>query len=122
MRMWMLPPKLLCQKHLLGEHGELHKFIPTFRKGYSVDKRFAPVVQIQFKGYRRRHNELADEMIRRGMNHKSPLPELPDFRMHYSQYYDKKVDVVFNLRDLVTRCSDCRDRLSKYYHLELNYG
>ena len=36
MRMWMIDPTLLCRKHLLGEHGELHKFIPSFRKQYSV--------------------------------------------------------------------------------------
>ena len=119
MRMWMVEPKVLCKKHLLGEHGELHKFIPTFAKGYKVDKRFSPVVQLQFKGYRRRHDALAEEMLRREMNHKSPLPELPDFKKIYPQYYDMTVDIFFNLRDLVTRCGDCKDRLQKYYWLTL---
>jgi hypothetical protein len=26
MMMWMIDPVLLCRKHLLGEHGEIHKF------------------------------------------------------------------------------------------------
>jgi hypothetical protein len=24
MRMWMVPPKVMCRKHLLGEHVEIH--------------------------------------------------------------------------------------------------
>ena len=30
MRMWMLNPELLCKKHLLGAHGELHKHRTQF--------------------------------------------------------------------------------------------
>jgi len=111
MRMWMINPKLLCDKHLLGEHGEMHKFIPTFRKGYRVDKRFDPVVQIQFKGYHERHEALAMEMLARGMNHKSPLPELPDFKAIYPQYFEKTVDISNSTEDLVMRCERCKERI-----------
>ena len=100
MRMWMINPSLLCDQHLLGEHGELHKFIPSFRKGYRVDKRFSPVVQIQFIGYKERHDLIAEEMIKRKMNHKSPLPDLPDFKTIYPKFYDKKVDVNFSIEEL----------------------
>jgi len=34
MRMWMVDPRLLCNQHLIGEHGEIHKFLPSFRKGH----------------------------------------------------------------------------------------
>jgi hypothetical protein len=34
MRMWLVDPALLCDKHLLGEHGELHKFQHCFVKGH----------------------------------------------------------------------------------------
>ena len=51
MRMWMIDPKLLCRKHLLGEHGEIHKHLPSLRKGHRVDGRFSPVVQIQFQEF-----------------------------------------------------------------------
>lgn len=111
MRMWMINPKLLCDKHLLGEHGEMHKFIPTFRKGYRVDKRFSPVVQIQFKGYHERHEALAMEMLDRGMNHKSPLPELPDFKAIYPQYYEETVDISNSTEDLIMRCERCKERI-----------
>ena len=107
----MVKPNFLCDKHLLGEHGELHKFIPTFKKRYRVDKRFSPVVQIQFKGYQERHDEIAAEMLRRKMNHKSPLPELPDFKAIYPQYYDKTVDISVSTEDLISRCEKCKERL-----------
>lgn len=108
MRMWMVPTVLLCDKHLLGEHGEMHKFIPTFRREYKVHRRFTPIVQIQFKGYRQRHDALASEMLVRGMRHESPLPELPDFKRIYPSYYDLEVDIEYSLADLRARCQDCR--------------
>ena len=54
MRMWMINPKLMCDQHLLGEHGELHKFIPSFRKKYKVTNRVSPVVQIELSSYQTR--------------------------------------------------------------------
>ena len=37
MRMWMLPPKGLCRKHLLGEHVELHMLLGSMRRGKNID-------------------------------------------------------------------------------------
>ena len=65
MRMWMIDPKLMCDQHLLGEHGELHKFIPSFHKKYKVTNRVSPVVQIELSSYQERHDELAEEMLSR---------------------------------------------------------
>lgn len=81
MRMWMINPKLLCNRHLLGEHGELHKFLPSFHKKHKVDGRIYPIVQIELSSYKARHDELATEMLARGFNHNSPINEadLPDF-------------------------------------------
>ena len=107
MRMWMINPKLLCNKHLLGEHGELHKFIPSFHKKYSVDNRVSPIVQIELSSYQSRHDELANEMISRGMNHNSPLPELPDFSYLPRHHYEAKVDTDISFKDLKERCSEC---------------
>jgi hypothetical protein len=108
MRMWMIKPELLCNKHLLGEHGELHKFIPSFHKKYSVTNRVSPVVQIELSSYQSRHDELASEMLSRGMNHKSPLPKLPDFSYLPSEHYSAKVDINISIKDLKDRCEDCK--------------
>ena len=32
MRQWMVDPRLLCRKHLLGEHVENHMFIGTLKR------------------------------------------------------------------------------------------
>ena len=36
MRMWLVPPQLMCDQHLLGEHLEMHMFIGTIRKIYQL--------------------------------------------------------------------------------------
>lgn len=114
MRIWIINPKLMCNKHLIGEHGELHKFLPSFRKGVKVNGRFSPIVQIQFKGYLKRHNALAQEMLARGMKHKSPLTNVPDFKKIYPQFYNLKVNKQKSLNALVKRCIVCRQLILKH--------
>lgn len=113
MRMWMINPKLLCRKHLLGEHNEIHKHIPSFRKGHKIDGRFTPIVQIELKSLLKRHDELANEMLERGYNHKSPLENIPDLKFTYPEYYDKEVDIEYSLIDLYDRCENCRVIIDK---------
>lgn len=110
----MVNPKMLCRKHLLGEHGEMHKHLPSFRKGHKVDGRFNPVVQIQFQGYEERHMELAIEMISRGYNHLSPIVDIPDFKNTYPQYWDKKVNIEANIKELIGKCPDCLNQLCEW--------
>ena len=113
MRMWMVDPKVLCRKHLLGEHGEIHKHLPSFRKGHSVAGRFSPVVQIQLNALKSRHDELATEMVRRGYNHKSPLVNVPDLCKIYKDYFHLEVDIVNSAFDLMNRCEDCKKRMER---------
>jgi hypothetical protein len=105
--MWMIDPKRLCRKHLLGEHAELHKHQHNFVKHHRIDKRISPVTQIQPEDMQARHDELAQEMVNRGYNHMSPyiqpdLSYLPD-----GQRY-AKVDIAISLQDLRKRCQKCQ--------------
>jgi len=75
MRIWDLPPDILCRNHLLGEHRELHatwSILTNNKKGYSKH----PEV-IRWKGKLKalynRHEKLVSEMKNRGYNHYSPL-------------------------------------------------
>jgi hypothetical protein len=111
MRMWMINPKMLCRQHLLGEHGELHKWLPWFEKGRKVHGRFYPVVQIQFNGYKERHDLLALELLLRGWNHGSPIKKVPDFKTMYPEYYNLKVDKEISISTLMDRCDKCRERI-----------
>lgn len=108
MRMWMVDPSLLCRKHLLGEHGEIHKFRHSFLKRHNMAGRTGQIFPDRMQ---ERHDELAQEMINRTYNHKSPY-EQPDVRYLYGLLTDK-VDVDGNLADLSDRCADCKERIEK---------
>ena len=75
MRIWDIDPKLLCRKHLLGEHNELHaiwNIITQDRKGYShhpETRRWKGKLKALF----RVHEGIVQEMLSRGYNHQSPL-------------------------------------------------
>lgn len=72
MRMWMVNPKKMCRKHLLGEHVELHMFVGTIKKGISIQG-YIDNGLVNPRMIKKRHKELVKEMERRGYNHNSPL-------------------------------------------------
>lgn len=100
----MVDPKILSRQRLLGEHNEIHKHLPSLYKGVKIDGRFNGPPQIQLNALQSRHDELADEMARRGYNHSSPI-EIDDYLIwkNYPQYYDIEVDIKFNMDDLKSR-------------------
>ena len=75
MRIWDLPPEILCRQHLLGEHRELHglwNVITLDKKGYREHpetKRWVGRLAALYG----RHEALVEEMQRRGYRHKTPL-------------------------------------------------
>lgn len=104
MRMWNIPPEKLCQKHLCGEHLEMHMFVGTIKRGNRIDG-YVRNKLVDTRNIQRRHDELAAEMLRRGYNHKSPM----DYEDMLSQ---GEIDVEFNRADLMARCPECRARLT----------
>lgn len=102
MRMWLVDPRILCRKHLLGEHGEIHKHRHNFVKKHKMNGRIG---QIDPSLMEKRHQELAEEMIIRGYTHASPY-EQPDI----SYLPEMKVDVNLALTDLLSRCNECEQR------------
>ena len=105
MRMWMIDPKMLCRKHLLGEHNEIHKHRHNFVKHHSIEGRRGQIEPLKMQ---KRHNELVIEMINRGYNHKSPYIQ-PD--LSYYNLDDFVVDEKKSLKDLSERCSECLERI-----------
>jgi hypothetical protein len=110
MRMWMIDPKKLCRNHLLGEHNEIHKHKHNFEKHHSILGRIYPIVLIEPDNMEKRHNELANEMLARNYNHKSPY-EQPDLSYLPKEQRYAKADVAYNIEDLCDRCEKCRDNL-----------
>jgi len=111
--MWMVDPKVLCQKHLCGEHVELHMFVGTLRKKISVAG-YIKNNLLQPRYIFQRHEELATEMVRREMNHKSEMRETDPDIFHLPiefQYWEINKDSAMN--DLLSRCPECRKRLGE---------
>ena len=104
MRMWGVPPELMCREHLLGEHVEMHMFVGTINKGISI-RGYVERGQVNPREIQRRHRVLAIEILKRGYKHTSPLPEIKgSLRYHF-------VNVSDNLKELHRRCSECRQRI-----------
>jgi Pyrimidine dimer DNA glycosylase len=74
-RIWDLETSLLCDKHLLGEHRELHaiwSILTTGKQGYAHHPE-----TLRWRGRLgalfARHDQQVAEMHRRGFRHRSPL-------------------------------------------------
>ena len=107
MRQWLVNPRMLCRKHLLGEHVEHHMFVGSINKGVSVEGYLRDGF-LEPRTLRSRHDEVASEMIRRGYNHMSPLPEADIAHLR-----DGKININNNIKDLRNRCKDCAARINK---------
>lgn len=103
----MIDPRLLCGQHLLGEHGEIHKHRHCFVRGHSISGRKG---QIEPASMGRRHDELAVEMARRRMNHKSPYSQ-PDLSRYDLDGF--LVDREESLAEIKARCPECQKRISR---------
>lgn len=111
MRMWMINPKLLCDQHLRGEHGELHKHRTSFVRKHRITNRVRPEdVQIEPLSMATRHDEVAAEMVRRGMNHNSPYT-MPDLSYLSDKHVNATVNPQANIVILMRRCHQCRLRI-----------
>lgn len=107
----MIDPKLLCRKHLLGEHGEIHKHRSSFVKKHSITKRIQQK-QIEPGSMKTRHDELAIEMIRRNYNHNSEY-EMPDLSYLSANEINCKVDTLISINDLISRCPECAKNIRR---------
>jgi hypothetical protein len=100
MRMWMVDPRRMCRKHLLGEHVELHMLAGSLRRGRSIQG-FLDGGLLEPQNLHTRHAALVKEMERRGYRHASPLPAVAPMPRG-------RVDRVAAASELSRRCSECR--------------
>lgn len=107
MRMWGVNPKMLCDQHLLGEHVEMHMFAGCIRKGISLEGYYKNNL-LCVNLLKKRHEELAAEMLSRGMNHNSPILEIDLTGLRTG-----KIDIEANISELIARCSECKKRFDR---------
>ena len=84
MRMWLCDPKIMCQKHLCGEHVEMHMFLGTIKKGKKIDGYLKNNLLEPMALYWR-HKQLELEMIDRGYNHNSEMFDVPNTVLNISE-------------------------------------
>lgn len=106
MRMWMVDPKTMCTRHLLGEHHEIHMFAGALKRQTSVTG-YIENNLLEPRSIKKRHDELVTEMERRGFaGHKSPM-EQPDISYLPLNEQRARVDVESAAKDLFSRCQLC---------------
>jgi hypothetical protein len=120
MRMWMVDPRILCDKHLLGEHCELHMFLGSMKKGISMES-YIKNNLLELSSLEKRHTELVKEMKRRGMNHKSILCEndVNIGKLKYNELITYNIDRNNALEELLKRCNQCTEN---YFTLKQKGG
>lgn len=90
MRIWDLPPAILCRQHLLGEHRELHALwiiLTQNKKGYAHHPETLRWIG-KLPALAIRHTALIEEMKKRGYHHNSPL-------LHCNEVSGTTVQTVF---------------------------
>lgn len=114
MRMWMVDVRGMCRKHLLGEHCETHMFLGALKKkkklnGYIANNLFEPL------SLKIRHDEIMEEMTRRGMNHKSPFDVNLEEVLNYlpKNFIETKVNRDISYYDIIGRCPECRKKFEE---------
>ena len=107
MRTWMINPKLMCMRHICGEHNEIHSHRHIFVKHHSIAGRVKPGdVQIEPMSMKKRHDKLAKYL----KNHKTPY-RMPDLSYLPKEHREAKVDRRRSYLELVRRCPKCREKM-----------
>lgn len=84
--LWIgIEPSELCQQHLLGLHKELHQETGTLENhphGEAIVQGHWKLGQVSTDKIQERHDEVVEEMEKRGMNHDSPLDYTDEYGLH----------------------------------------
>ena len=104
--MWNVNPELMCRKHLLGEHVEMHMFSAALNSGKKLDG-YINTGLLEVHNIKLRHDDLAQEMIKRGYRHDSPIADPPHLERAGFVNIEKSYE------ELQARCLECRKRIQK---------
>ena len=109
--MWKIPTNLMCRKHLLGEHVEMHMLVGSHQKNISLHG-YINNGLLDTNYIFQRHEELVEEMCKRGYNHQSPVDK--DTCTSIKETYKECAPLIntdVNEKELYRRCADCRERI-----------
>lgn len=104
--MWMVNPVYMCDRHLLGEHVEIHMLVSSIGMGRNIGG-FLERKLVDPSSALRRHEEIVGEMLKRGFRHTSPLRGVERIQ---HLLVSNPLDAEANLTELLSRCQRCRQR------------
>lgn len=110
-RMWMVAPSRMCDRHLRGEYVECLMIAGLFRKKRRIDG-FLAHNCIEPSSVVARFAALKREMRARGYNAKKTLRSVQAGHLPPKQR-GWKINRAENRRLLAKRCVECRKRLAK---------
>jgi hypothetical protein len=84
-------------------------FTGSINKGISM-KGYIERGLVNVNDIPKRHIELANELISRGMNHNSPLPILYP-NIDCDKFFEGEVNVTQNIKELKKRCIKCKTKI-----------
>lgn len=110
MRMWMVEPKIMCRRHLIGEYRELFTFLGTLKKGISI-KGYIENDLLEPLSLESRYLELKKEMLLRGYNPAKTF-EISNGKLSNLNDNELKhiIDREKSLFELLNRCDECKSR------------
>ena len=102
-RMWMVNTEWMCNRHLEEEHVSIHVFVRSL-KNKQVIQGFIDRGLVEIHNLWARHEELVEEMIRRGIEHNTGMP--------WCSHLIKGgwISQEISERDLMRECDVCRER------------
>lgn len=108
--MWLgIHPRYLCDQHLLGEHAELHQEVGQIQAGNHASVRgHIEHGQVDPHALQERHTAIVGELLKRGMNHDSPLPGVDVSGFDSPDWQPATVR-----QTLRERCADCREHIAE---------
>lgn len=113
MRMWCIPTNIMCTKHIMQEHKDIHMIVGAINKKINIQS-FILNGYIDTDKIKSRHFELAKEIEKRGGKHISKLPVFSIKRLSYLNKFA-------NLDYLKANCKKCKLRI-EYIERKLSIG
>ncbi len=124
MRVWDFPPYLLCNRHLLAQHNEIHAICSINLRGGGFY--YHPEVK-RWRGHLNQlayvHERTKLEMVNRGMKHNYHLGTIDDVSIStepINTLWQSRTDQleVLRLKGFVIDACNCYDRIRRSYEPE----
>jgi len=113
MRMWMVNPQFMCDKHLFGEHCEIHMFIGSIKKGIKMDG-YLKNNLLEPMSLVLRHSILVKEIKERGYKHESEINDFDVKKFFTEDQLIVRINQLNAYNELMCRCSFCLKKRYEY--------